>query len=129
MQPHTFSASFYTPWTHTSDTWPHCPFSCSLTCGVILQHGVFTKGLELPGDQDILRIGGGGVVAAQDDGGKEGGSPLRLRDDDLDAEQLWNKQQQIENSNREDEEAEESDQTGSQFTTRRRRLVHTPCSH
>lgn len=77
--------------TPPSHTWPYCPFSCSLTCGVILQHWVFAKGLELPGDQDFLRIGRSGVVTAQDDGGKQSRSPLRLWNDNLDWQQLWNR--------------------------------------
>ena len=60
-----------------------------LTCGVVLQDRVLAEGLEAPGDQDVLEVGGGGVVAAQDDGGEQHGAALRLGHDHLDASHLW----------------------------------------
>lgn len=62
--------------------------TASLTCGIILQHWVFTEGLVPPGDQNILRVGRSCVVTAQDHRGKQRYSPLRLWNNHLDGQQL-----------------------------------------
>lgn len=71
--------------------WPS-PSTFFLTCGVVLQHWVFTEGFVPPGDQDVLNVGWSGVVTAQDHRSKQHRAPLRLRNNHLDGQQLWYKQ-------------------------------------
>lgn len=54
-----------------------------LTCGVVLQHRVLAKGLEPPGDQNILEVCRGGIVTPEDHRGKQCCVALLLRNNHL----------------------------------------------
>lgn len=54
------------------------------TCGVVLQNRVLAKGLEPPGDQNILEVCRGGEVTPENDGAKECDAALLFGNNHLD---------------------------------------------